>query len=161
MNTLKLQNDLTKAAFNRDNKGKMFFNGVFLKRDYDTLVGFNGSAIYTIYNDELYIDCEKVFLGRSPQNFENIINNIMDNDDYEPLINTRTIAQRKIKGKKATLFKFRNSKGDIYINKDLLKYFDMDKLTLFGGDNTQPIRAYENNTFVGVVCPTVIREWDY
>lgn len=160
MNTLKLQNDLTKAAFNRDNKGKMF-NGVFLKRDYDTLVGFNGSAIYTIYNDDLYIDCEKVFNGRSPQNFENVINGVIDNDDYEPLTNTRTIEQRKINGKKANLFKFNNSKGDIYINKDLLKYFDMDRLVLFGGDSRQPIRAYEDNTLVGIVCPTLIREVGY
>ena len=156
MNTLKLQNDLTKAAFNRDKKGKLF-NGVYLNRDYDTLVGFNGSAIYVIYNDELYIDCEKVFAGRSPQNFENVINSVMDNEDYEPLTNTRTIEQRKINGKKAMLYKFNNSKGDIYINKDLLKYFDMDKLVLIGGDNTQPIRAYEDNTFVAIVCPTLLK----
>ena len=156
MNTLKLQNDLVKAANNRDKKGKMF-NGVFLKRDYDTLVGFSGSAIYTIYNDELYIDCEKVFAGRSPQNFENVINSVMDGDDYEPLTNTRTIEERKINGKKTMLYKFNNSKGDIYINKDLLKYFDMNTLVLIGGDNRQPIRVYEDNTFVGIVCPTLLK----
>ena len=156
MNYIKLQNDLVKAANNRDKKGKLF-NGVYLTREYDTLVGFNGFAIYVIYNDELYIDCEKVFNGRSPQNFENVINNVMDNDDYEPLTNTRTIEQRKINGKKTMLFKFNNSKGDIYINKDLLKYFDMECLVLFGGNNTQPIRAYEDNTFVGIVCPTILK----
>ena len=156
MNTLKLQNDLIKAANNRDKKGKLF-NGVFLARDYDTLVGFNGSAIYAIYNDELYIDCKKVFNGRSQQNFENVVNNVMNSDDYEPLTNTMTIEQRKINGKKASLFKFKNSKGDIYINKDLLKYFDMDRLVLIGGDNRQPIRAYEDNTFVGIVCSTLLK----
>ena len=156
MNTLKLQNDLIKAASNRDKKGKLF-NGVFLKRDYDTLVGFNGSAIYTIYNDELYINCEKVFNGRSPETLKNVINTVMDNDDYEPLFNLNTIEQRKINGKKANLFKFNNSKGDIYINKDLLKYFDMDRLVLFGGDSAQPIKVYENNTFVGIVCPTIVK----
>ena len=156
MNTIKLQNDLTKAAFNRDKKGKLF-NGVYLNREYDTLVGFNGSAIYCIYNDEMYIDSEKVFAGRSPQNFENVINSVMDSNDYEPLTNTRTIEQRKINGKKAMLYKFNNSKGDIYINKDLLKYFDMDKLVLIGGNNTQPVRAYEDNTFVGIVCPTLLK----
>ena len=156
MNVLKLQNDLTKAAFNRDKKGKLF-NGVFLTREYDTLVGFNGLAIYTIYNDELYIDCEKVFNGRSPQTLENVVNNVMGDKDYEPLTNLNTIEQRKINSKKASLFKFKNSKGDIYINKDLLKYFDMDKLVLFGGDNRQPIRAYEDNTFVGIVCPTIVK----
>ena len=160
MNYIKLQNDLVKAAFNRDKKDKPF-NGVYLTREYDTFVGFNGSAVYTIYNDELFIDCEKVFAGRSPQNFENVVNSVMDNDDYEPLTNTGTIEQRKINGKKKMLFKFNNSKGDIYVNKDLLKYFDMDKLVLFGGDNKQPIKAYEDNTFVGIVCPTVIRECDY
>ena len=157
MNTLKLQNDLTKAAFNRDKKGKAF-NGVYLTREYDTLVGFNGTAIYCIYNDELYINCEKVFNGRSPQNFENVINGIMDNKDYEPLNNLNTIEQHKINNKKASLYKFSNSKGDIYINKDLLKYFDMDRLVLIGGDNRQPIRAYEGDAFVGIVCPTVVKK---
>lgn len=156
MNTLKLQNDLVKAANNRDKKGKLF-NGIFLKRDYDTLVGFNGSAIYTIYNDEMYIDCDKVFNGRSPETFKNVVQGVMDNDNYEPLTNTRTIEQRKINGKKVMLYKFNNSKGDIYVNKDLLKYFDMDRLVLSGGDNTHPIRAYENNTFVGIVCPTLLK----
>ena len=156
MNYIKLQQDLIKAANNRDKKGKLF-NGVFLNREYDTLVGFNGSAIYTIYNDELYIDCKKVFNGRSPQNFENVINSVMDNKDYESLVNLNTIEQRKINGKKAMLYKFNNSKGDIYINKDLLKYFDMDRLVLIGGNNAQPIRAYEDNTFVGIVCPTLLK----
>lgn len=156
MNTLKLQNDLVKAANNRDKKCKLF-NGVFLKREYDTLVGFNGSAIYTIYNDELYINCEKVFNGRSPETFKNVVQGVMDNDNYEPLTNTRTIEQRKINGKKVMLYKFNNSKGDIYVNKDLLKYFDMDRLVLIGGDNTQPIRAYEDNTFIGIVCPTLLK----
>ena len=156
MNTLKLQNDLVKAAINRDRKGKSF-QGVYLKRDNDTLVGFSGTAVYSLWASDLYIDCEKVFNGRSPQNFENVVNSVMDNDDYEPLTNTRTIEQRKINGKKANLFKFNNSKGDIYINKDLLKYFDMDRLVLFGGDNMQPIRAYEDNTFVGIVCPTILK----
>lgn len=157
MNTLKLQNDLMKQAFNRDKKSKMF-NGVFLKREYNTLVGFNGSAIYTIYNDELYIDCERVFNGRSPQNFENVINGVMNNKEYEALTNLNTTELHKINGKKATLFKFKNSKGYIYINKDLLKYFDMDRLVLIGGDNRQPIRAYEDDIFVGIVCPTVVRK---
>lgn len=157
MNTLKLQNDLTKAAFNRDKKGKPF-NGVYLTREYDTLVGFNGTAIYCIYNDELYIDCEKAFKGRSPQNFKNVVDGVMNNKDYEPLSNLNTIEVHKINGKKATLFKFKNSKGDIYINKGLLKYFDMDRLVLIGGDNRQPIRAYEGNTFVGIVCPTVVKD---
>ena len=157
MNTLKLQQDLIKAAFNRDKKGKMF-NGVFLKRDYDMLVGFNGSAIYTIYNDELYIDCEKVFAGRSPQNFENVINGVMDSKDYELLTNTNTIEQHIRNKKKLNLVKFKNSKYDIYIDKNLLKYFDMDALVLYGGTDKQPIRVYENETFVGIVCPTWIQK---
>lgn len=154
MDYIKLQNDLMKASFNRDKKGKLF-NGVYLEREYDTIVGFNGSAIYCIYNDELYINCEKVFAGRSSQNFKNVVDGVMNSDDYEPLTNTRTIEQRKINGKKAMLYKYNNSKGDIYINKDLLKYFDMERLVLIGGDNRRPIRAYEDNTFVGIVCPTV------
>ena len=109
MNTLKLQNDLTKAAFNRDKKGKLF-NGVYLNREYDTLVGFNGYAIYCIYNDELYIDCEKVFNGRSPQNLKNVVDSVMNSDDYEPLTNTRIIEERKVNNKKVNLYKFKNSK---------------------------------------------------
>lgn len=157
MNVLKLQNELMKAAFNRDKKGKLF-SGAFLKRDYDTIVCFNGSALYTIYNDELFINCEKVFAGRSPQNFENVIKGIMDNKDYEQLTNTSTIEQHVRNKKKFNLMKFKNSKYDIYIDKNLLKYFDMDTLVLYGGTDKQPIRVYENETFVGIVCPTWIQK---
>ena len=157
MNYIKLQQDVIKAAANRDKKGKAF-NGVYLTREYDTLVGFSGAAIYCIYSDELYIDCEKVFNGRSPQNFKNVVDDVMNNKEYEALTNLNTTELHKINGKKATLFKFKNSKGYIYINKDLLKYFDMDNLVLIGGDNRQPIRAYEGNTFVGIVCPTVVKK---
>ena len=47
---------------------------------------------------------------------------------------------------------------DIYIDKNLLKYFDMDTLVLYGGTDKQPIRVYENETFVGIVCPTWIQK---
>lgn len=157
MNILKLQQDLVKAAFNRDKKAK-FFNGVFLKRQSDTLVGFDGSAIYSISNDELFINPDKVFNGRSPQNFKNVVDGVMNGKDYEVLIDTNTIENHVINRKKISLLKFKNSQGDIYINKNLFKYFDMDTLVLYGGTDKQPIRVYENETFVGIVCPTWIQK---
>lgn len=59
MNYIKLQQDLIKAANNRDEKGKAF-NGFYLKRECETIIGPNRSQAVIIPNDDVYIDLDKV-----------------------------------------------------------------------------------------------------
>lgn len=60
MNYIKLQQDIIKDAFNRDEKGKAF-NGFYVKREFETIIGPNQSQAFIIPNDELYILTLKKF----------------------------------------------------------------------------------------------------
>ena len=50
MNYIKLQQELIKSANSRDEKGKAF-NGFYVKREYETLIGLNQSQVFVIPNE--------------------------------------------------------------------------------------------------------------
>ena len=159
MNYIKLQQDIIKAAFNRDEKGKAF-NGFYLKRELETVIGPDHSQAFVILNDQLYIDVEKVFKGKEVPTFENVLSNIENNKDYTLLKNDNTLEKRERNKKKIEVYRFENSKLNkkIYLNKKLMKYYDMDNLVIYGGDNMQPVRIYEGDLFVGVLAPVWIQD---
>ena len=159
MNTLKLQNDLVKAAINRDEKGKAF-NGFYVKREYETIIGPNQSQVFVIPNEQLYIDVEKVFNGREVPTFENVLYKIETNENYTFLKNENVLEQRVYSKKKIDVYRFENTKLNekIYLNKKLMKYYDMDNLSIYGGNNKQPVKIYENEKFVGVLAPVWIQD---
>ena len=159
MNTLKLQNDLVKAAINRDEKGKAF-NGFYVKREYETIIGPNQSQVFVIPNEQLYIDVEKVFNGREVPTFENVLYKIETNENYTFLKNENVLEQRVYNKKKIDVYRFENTKLNekIYLNKKLMKYYDMDNLSIYGGNNKQPVKIYENGKFVGVLAPVWIQD---
>lgn len=155
MNYLKLEQDLLKSASNRDVKGKTF-DGFFLKREDDVLVSFDRIAVFSIPYNELYIDVEKVFDAREVKTLGELLVKI--GKDTEPLTytgNTKKVASGK--RKKEYLMQFQNSHGDdVLINKSLLKYYDFERLVLYGNDARHPVTIYEDDLFVGVACPTVL-----
>ena len=159
MNTLKLQQDIIKSAFNRDEKGKAF-NGFYVKREFETIIGPNQSQVFVIPNEQLYIDVEKVFNGREVPTFENVLYKIETNENYTFLKNENVLEQRVYNKKKIDVYRFENTKLNekIYLNKKLMKYYDMDNLSIYGGNNKQPVKIYENGKFVGVLAPVWIQD---
>ena len=159
MNYIKLQQDLIKAANNRDEKGKAF-NGFYVKREFETIIGPNQSQVFVIPNEQLYIDVEKVFNGREVPTFENVLYKIETNENYTFLKNENVLEQRVYNKKKIDVYRFENTKLNekIYLNKKLMKYYDMDNLSIYGGNNKQPVKIYENGKFVGVLAPVWIKE---
>ena len=159
MNYIKLQQDLIKVAFNRDEKGKAF-NGFYVKREFETIIGPNQSQVFVIPNEQLYIDVEKVFNGREVPTFENVLYKIETNENYTFLKNENVLEQRVYNKKKIDVYRFENTKLNekIYLNKKLMKYYDMDNLSIYGGNNKQPVKIYENGKFVGVLAPVWIQE---
>ena len=153
MNYLKLQQDLLKSALNRDLKDKRF-DGFFLKRENDVLVGFDNTAFFSIPYDKLYIDLEKVFYARELQSIEKLLTLI--EKDTVPLTYTGNDKEVAFgKRKKGHLLQLQDSHGyDVFINKSLLKYYDFDSLTLYGNGAYHPAVIYEDGLFVGVACPT-------
>ena len=101
MNYIKLQQDLIKAANNRDEKGKAF-NGFYVKREFETIIGPNQSQAFVIPNEQLYINVEKVFNGREVPTFENVLYKIETNENYTFLKNENVLEQRVYNKKKLT-----------------------------------------------------------
>ena len=159
MNTLKLQNDLIKAANNRDEKYKEF-NGFYVKHEYETIIGPNRSQAFVIPNEQLYINLEKVFNGKEVPTFENVLYKIETDESYSVLKDTGIIEQRTIGKKKIQLLVFENTalNEKIYLDKKLFKYYDTKNLVLYGGNCKQPVRVYEDTEFVGVLAPVWIQD---
>ena len=159
MNFIKLQQDLIKAANNRDKKGKMF-NGFYVKREFETIIGPNQSQAFIVSNEQLYIDVEKVFSGREAPTFERVLSKIESGENYTFLKNENILEQRVYNKKKIEVYRFENSvlNEKIYLNKRLMKYYDMDNLSIYGGNNKQPVKIYENGKFIGVLAPVWIQD---
>ena len=159
MNTLKLQNDLIKAAANRDEKGKAF-NGFYLKREYETIIGPNQSQAFIIPNEQLYIAVEKVFNGREVPTFERVLSKIETDENYTHLKNEDVLERHVYNKKKIDVYRFENPvlNEKIYLDKKLMKYYDMDKLVIYGGNNKQPVKIYEDDLFIGVLAPVWVQD---
>lgn len=158
MNYIKLQQDLVKAAANRDEKGKIF-NGFYLKREYETIIGPSQSQAFIIPNDQLYIDIKKVFKREVPT-FENVLHKIETNENYTFLKNDNVLERHIYNKKKIEVYRFENPNLNekIYLDKKLLKYYDMDNLVLYGGNNKQPVKVYESENFMGVIAPVWVKD---
>lgn len=159
MNYIKLQQDLIKAANSRDEKGKAF-NGFYVKREFETIIGPNRSQAFVIPNDSVYIDVEKVFNGKEVPTFERVLSKIETDENYTFLKNENVLEQRVYNKKKIDVYRFENTKLNekIYLNKKLMKYYDMDNLSIYGGNNKQPVRIYEGELFIGVLAPVWIQD---
>jgi len=159
MNYIKLQQDLIKAAANRDEKGKAF-NGFYLKREFETVIGPDHSQAFVIPNERLYIDPDKVFKGKEAPTFENVLSKIETDESYTLLKNDNVLERRERNKKKIELYRFENpsSNEKIYLDKKIMKYYDMDNLVIYGGSDVQPVRIYEGDLFVGVLAPVWIQD---
>lgn len=159
MNYIKLQQDLIKAAANRDEKGKAF-NGFYLKRELETVIGPNHSQALIIPNERLYIDVEKVFKGKEAPNFENVLYEIEKDESYALLKNANALERHVHNKKKIDVYRFENTvlKKKIYLDKKLMRYYNMDNLVVYGGNNIQPVRIYEGDSFVGVLAPVWVQD---
>lgn len=158
MNYIKLQQDLIKAANNRDEKGKLF-NGFYVKREYETIIGPNQSQAFVIPNEQLYINLEKVFNGREVPTFERVFSKIETGENYTFLKNEKVLEHHVYNKKKIDVYRFENTalNEKIYLDKKLMKYFDMDALVIYGGNNKQPVKIYEDDLFIGVLAPVWIQ----
>lgn len=159
MDYIKLQNDLMKAAFSRDEKYKQFL-GFYLKKECEFVCGLNRSQAFVIPNDNVYIDIDKVFKGREVPTFDNVLYKISTDESYSMLKDTGVIEQRTIGKKKIQLLVYENTtlNEKIYLDKKLFKYYNTKNLVLYGGNDNQPVRVYEDTEFVGVIAPVWVKD---
>lgn len=159
MNYIKLQQDLIKTAANRDEKYKQFL-GFYLKKECEFVCGLNRSQAFIIPNNNVYIDIDKVFKGREVPAFDNVLYKIQTDKTYSMLKDTEVIEQRTIGKKKIQLLVYENiaTNEKIYLDKKLFKYYNTKNLVLYGGNDKQPVRVYEDTEFVGVIAPVWVKD---
>lgn len=108
----------------------------------------------------MYIDIDKVFKGREVPTFDNVLYKIQTDESYSMLKNTGIIEQRTIGKKKIQLLVYENTALNvkIYLDKKLFKYYNTKNLVLYGGNDKQPVRVYEDTEFVGVIAPVWVKD---
>lgn len=157
MNTLKLQQDIIKTAYDREFKHK-HDNLLFCTADRFVNV-VTGYAIYRVHELEFFLDPEKCSgrpEGMSLRSFNGIMNR---EEDSTPATDTHSIVVYTHGKKIEKLHKFILSDGSpIYINDKLLKYFDLSVCTFKGTTPYNLLFVYEHDFLVGAVLPVRYEE---
>lgn len=146
MNYIKLQQDILKAKFIEDTKGRQspFWYGLYKE---SVAIIIDGHYIVFIPKCAFYLDLDKIFPKVKPANINTIIKCI---NEAEPIQDTR--AMRIVADdQKVRIFSGKNDQ--IWIADDLFKYFSKDVTEYRGIDKKSPIFLYEYEVLVGVLYP--------
>lgn len=150
MNHVKIQVDIMK--WNENNRigrrNKIIFNG-YQQDDENTFIVYNGVAIFIIPNNLVFLDLNKIFDGKQMN-----VKKIIDYSKADKLSNSylsKSIEKRKLRI-------YYNHDQTIYVDNDLFKYFD-EEIEEKGTTNKEPIFIFEYNQLIGVLLPTVVKEW--
>ncbi len=151
MNYLKLQTDILKALDKEKTRNIVSPYRYALYRsveDLNYVIIFNTySAIY-IRSDLFFLDLDKV--SSTPVMYRD---HFFNEDKAIPTV-TEGLT-KPVLGTKKRLQIFTNVNGEIVVDTDLLKYFDLKNATFKGTDGKSPVFIYEDDILVGVVLPVV------
>ena len=146
MNYIKLQQDILKAKFVEDTRGRKspFAYGFY---EESIAIVIDGHYIVFIPTCAFYLDLKKTFPKLVPVNVEKIIKPY----DTEPITDTgmiRTVED----GLKVRVFSGKTDQ--IWIDEKCFKYFGKDEVTEYRGTGKKyPIYLYEYEVLVGMLLP--------
>lgn len=146
MNYIKLQQDILKAKFIEDTRGR---RSPFAYGFYEESVAIVIDSQYIVFVPKcaFYLDLEKTF----PKNVPLTVGKMIKPYDTEPITDTgmiRTIED----GRKIRVFS--GAKDEIWIDDRKFKYFGKDDVTEYRGtDKKSPIYLYEYEVLVGMILP--------
>lgn len=130
------------TALNKELKGK----GRLLKFEYEGKKGFtDGYQMWLIPDNELLLNLEPL----KSIDIEKIIGKSYRDDELELTNELITIGKNKI----AQVFKSKERDFKVYVNKDYLKYLDLDIVTFKGQGELKPVKIYIKDEFIGLVMP--------
>lgn len=149
MKYLKLQNDLMKKAYARDDyRHKPFTCAWGIDNDDEVWVFPDGLYGARLSYPFRYIDPSRVFNASDlpPIN----VSKIIDDSKAVDAVHTNQI----VVDRERNLHIFEVGKEKVYVDEALMKYFDLDESTFKGTNRKSPIFIYENGDhLVGVVLP--------
>ena len=150
---MKFQQDLLKAADERDGYKHKFFNYPWFETDDKIFICPQGYYFIAILKVQFYMDKEKVFKNITPINGKSFLNP----DNLQMATDTHTIVVADVKAK-MKLHKFVIGDEVIFLDENNLKYFDLEDSTFKGTNRKNPIYIYENEEMVGMVLPVNYKE---
>lgn len=151
MKYLKIQQDLLKMADARDGWKKKPFNVPWFQANGRTWVCFDGVICLGIPHKQFYLNREQVFADALPfEGGKKIIDMSIETVDAD---DTKMVLDRVVNNRKMKLHKFTIGETEIFINEDLMKYFDADVSKFTGNKKNQPLYVWEGEDLVGVVFP--------
>lgn len=151
MKYLKFQQDLIKAAGDRDGWKHKPFNFPWFQTKNEVGVCPSANYVVLIPNDQLYIDVTKVFKSTT-------INptTILAQDNLKEAVDTKTSVEiNNVHNKsKSVLRKFLVGDETVFLDERYLKYFDLEESTFKGSNRKSPIYVYEyGDVLVGLILP--------
>lgn len=150
---MKFQQDLLKAADERDGWKHKLFNYPWFETDDKIFICPQGHYFIAILKVQFYMDKEKVFKNITPINGKSFLNH----DNLQMATDTHTIVVADVKAK-MKLHKFVIGDEVIFLDENNLKYFDLEDSTFKGTNRKNPIYIYENEELVGMVLPVIHKE---
>ena len=151
MKYLKIQQDLLKMADARDGWKHRPFNVPWFQHSEKVWVCFDAVICLGIPHKKFYLNREMIFDGSIPfEGGKGIIDMSSETKDAE---DTKMVMDRIVQGKKMKLHKFRVDDTDIFIDENLMKYFDEDVTKFTGTSSKRPLYVWEGDDLVGVVFP--------
>ena len=150
---MKFQQDLLKAADERDGWKHKLFNYPWFETDDKIFICPQGHYFIAILKVQFYMDKEKVFKNITPINGKSFLNP----DNLQMATDRHTIVVADVKAK-MKLHKFVIGDEVIFLDENNLKYFDLEDSTFKGTNRKNPIYIYENEELVGMVLPVNHKE---
>ena len=152
---MKFQQDLLKAADERDGWKHKFFNYPWFETDDKIFICPQGHYFIAILKVQFYMDKEKVFKNTTPLNGGK---SFLNPDNLQMATDTHTIVMADKTKAKMKLHKFVIGDEAIFLDENNLKYFDLEDSTFKGTNRKNPIYIYENEELVGMVLPVNHKE---
>lgn len=141
MKYVKYQQDLLKILMsNKPIRG-------FIKHEGDTILITIDACILAIIPDCLwYLDTKRV--SEKLEVFDKTLSSIYNESESEPAYCTGMTFEQE----KKTLVQIKNKNTEVWVNKDLLRYFENPVFMI--RTPVSPVGVYEGDMLVGVVMPT-------
>ena len=152
---MKFQQDLLKAADERDGYKHKLFNYPWFETDDKIFICPQGHYFIAILKVQFYMDKEKVFKNTTPLNGGK---SFLNPDNLQMATDTHTIVMVDKNKAKMKLHKFVIGDEVIFLDENNLKYFDLEDSTFKGTNRKNPIYIYENEELVGMVLPVNHKE---
>lgn len=156
MNYMKLQMDLLKAADARDGWKHRPFKALWFETDDRVFICPESTWMMGVFKDRFFLDISKIFKDTLPLITGEKL--LKSGQNTKPAEDTHIIIDAVVHNKKRKLHKFTVDDKPVYVQEDVLRYFEMDYSRFTGTDSISPLFVWENDDIIGLILPVNYKE---